>query len=150
GWAALDLALMAEGMVVVPLYSRAAPAELASVLKDSEPRRLFVGDQSLAERVSSAVPPAVLLHEVFFAPDLIPPLPQAPISRSDGDLVTIMYTSGTAGEPKGVCLSVGNVTFMLSRTSERLNRLMAEAREPERVFHYLPFNFTASWIALLT
>src|SRR5262249_29879403 len=65
GWAALDLALMAEGMVVVPLYSRAAPAELASVLKDSEPRRLFVGDQSLAERVSSAVPPAVLLHEVF-------------------------------------------------------------------------------------
>ena len=153
GWAALDLALMTEGMVVVPLYSRATPAELASVIKDSEPRRLFVGDPSLAERVKEAgcaVPPAVLLHEVFSAPDLIPPLPPAPIPRRDGDLVTIMYTSGTAGEPKGVCLSVGNVTFMLSRTSERLDQLIGEEREPERVFHYLPFNFTASWIALLT
>ena len=155
-WAALDLALMAEGLVVVPLYSRAAPAELVSVLKDCQPRYLFVSEESLSETVrkawpnGSAAPALVLLPEVFSAPDLIPPLPDAPIPRSDGELVTIMYTSGTSGEAKGVCLNLANVTFMLSRTSERLNQLMGATRETERVFQYLPFNFTASWMALLT
>ena len=29
-WVALDLAIMAEGLIVVPLYARQAPAELVS------------------------------------------------------------------------------------------------------------------------
>ncbi len=32
-WAALDLAMMAEGLIVVPLYARQAPAELAAMLE---------------------------------------------------------------------------------------------------------------------
>src|SRR5580700_7357994 len=38
-WVALDLALMAEGVVVVPLYSRQAPAELVAMMQDSSPSR---------------------------------------------------------------------------------------------------------------
>src|SRR5258708_40125539 len=34
-WAALDLAMMAEGVIVVPLYSRQAPVELAGMMKDA-------------------------------------------------------------------------------------------------------------------
>ncbi len=71
-------------------------------------------------------------------------------SLRDSDLVTIIYTSGTSGEPKGVCLNVGNITHMISCTTERLDQLMGETHEPDRVFHYLPFNFAASWIVLLT
>src|ERR1700741_4146063 len=37
-WVAFHLALMAEGLIVVPLYSRQAPAELAAILKDCLPR----------------------------------------------------------------------------------------------------------------
>src|SRR6202521_2070488 len=33
-WVAFHLALMAEGVIVVPLYSRQASAELASMMKD--------------------------------------------------------------------------------------------------------------------
>src|SRR5713101_9353239 len=33
-WAAVHLGLMAEGVIVVPLYSRQAPAELAAMMKD--------------------------------------------------------------------------------------------------------------------
>ena len=43
-WAAIDLALMAEGLVVVPLYSRQAPAELATMMKDCTPRCCFASD----------------------------------------------------------------------------------------------------------
>ena len=36
-WAALDLAMMAEGIIVVPLYARQAPAELVGMMKDCSP-----------------------------------------------------------------------------------------------------------------
>ncbi len=36
-WVAMDLALMAEGLIVVPLYSRQAPAELVAMMKDCTP-----------------------------------------------------------------------------------------------------------------
>src|SRR5512146_1361253 len=36
-WVAMDLAIMAEGLIVVPLYARQAPAELAAMMKDCSP-----------------------------------------------------------------------------------------------------------------
>jgi len=152
-WAAVHLALMAEGVIVVPLYSRQAPAELAGMMKDCQPRLIFVGEAALGDGVAQAWPEGprrVLLEEV-----LQPSAPQRKFSdrpnpRQDGDIVTIIYTSGTSGEPKGVCLNVGNLTHMLSCTTERLDQLMGATHEPDRVFHYLPFNFAASTILLLS
>jgi long-chain acyl-CoA synthetase len=97
-------------------------------------------------------PRCILLDELFSAPSASPGIAadSSPLQRTAADIVTIIYTSGTSGEPKGVCLSAGNVTFMLQRTAERLNQLMGATREPDRIFHYLPFNFCASWIALLS
>jgi long-chain acyl-CoA synthetase len=66
------------------------------------------------------------------------------------DPVTIIYTSGTSGEAKGVVLTAANVSFMLDRTAERLSELMNGSTGQDRIFHYLPFTFAASWIALLT
>ena len=57
-WAALDVALMAEGAIVVPLYSRQAPAELAVMIRDCSPRLLFVSDASLGEALAQAWPEA--------------------------------------------------------------------------------------------
>ncbi|MGH7162227.1 MAG: AMP-binding protein, partial [Planctomycetota bacterium] len=68
----------------------------------------------------------------------------------DADPVRVIYTSGTSGEAKGVVLTAGNVGHMLPCADGRLDALMAGARGPERVFHYLPFCFAGSWILLLT
>src|SRR5271169_1194817 len=57
-WAACDLALIAEGVIVVPLYSRQAPAELAAMMKDCTPRLLFVGDASLGGAIAQTWPEA--------------------------------------------------------------------------------------------
>src|SRR5712664_1735261 len=46
-WAAFYLALMAEGVIVVPLYSRQSPTELATMMKDCQPRLIFVSDTTL-------------------------------------------------------------------------------------------------------
>jgi len=156
-WVAVDLALMAEGIIVVPLYSRQAAGELAGMMKDCSPSLLIVGDAELGgniEREWPERPHRVLMEEVLRATPAREPVMEAPNARTDGDLATIIYTSGTSGEPKGVCLNVGNVTHMLKCTSERLDQLMdlvsSGQREPDKVFHYLPFNFAGSWILLLS
>src|SRR6266705_6602183 len=46
-WIAVDLALMAEGVVAVPLYYRQTPAELVAMLKDCQPRLVIFGFDAL-------------------------------------------------------------------------------------------------------
>ena len=157
-WIAIDLALMAENFVVVPLYSRQAPAEVVSVMKDCDPRLLIVGESSLGEAITQAwpakdaarAPSCVSFDALFPQNELMAEALTPPTSRSDSDLVTIIYTSGTSGEPKGVCLNTGNISFMLARTTDRLAQLMTGVSSPDNVFHYLPLNFAASWIAVLS
>jgi long-chain acyl-CoA synthetase len=156
-WAAFDLALMAEGLIVVPLYSRQSPAELAAMMRDSDPKLLFASDAALADAAMQAwtgdsvkAPRRVLFDEILKQPVQPHAIPDNANPREGGDIGTIIYTSGTSGEPKGVCLTTANLTHMLSCTTERLDQLMGQTREPDRVFHYAPFNFAASWVLLLS
>jgi long-chain acyl-CoA synthetase len=148
-WIAVDLALMSKGIVVVPLYSRQAPAELAAMVRDSGASTIFCDGQELRDGLLNALHearPTALFDEIFQSkPDSLPCTPHDP-SRP----LTIIYTSGTSGEAKGVVLTEGNVTFMLSRTSAAIGQLMGTRGAPERVFHWTPLNFAASWISLLT
>src|SRR5260370_14670888 len=93
--------------------------------------------------------------EIFADPGVVhaqrrPVASQAPASRDPQDLVAIIYTSGTSGEPKGVCLTVANLDRLLACTTQRLDELMGPASRPDRVIHYLPLNFAASWIFTLS
>jgi long-chain acyl-CoA synthetase len=155
-WVAMDLALMAEGLIVVPLYSRQAPGELVAMMKDCTPALVFCGDAALRDGIAQAwteAPPQFLLEEVFAGVDGVQ-LERPQIGEDSP--VTIIYTSGTSGEAKGVVLTAANVGFMLDRTAERLEQLMSGSASAsgsvrqDRIFHYLPFTFAASWIALLT
>ncbi|MFY9742695.1 MAG: AMP-binding protein [Candidatus Sulfotelmatobacter sp.] len=149
-WLAADLALMAEGLIVVPLYSRQAPTELIAMMKDSTLSLLCCGDPALRDSIAQSwpeAPPQCLFDEVFAGVEGIE-LERPQVGKDDP--VTIIYTSGTSGEAKGVVLTASNVGFMLERTSERLAQLMSGSKEQDRIFHYLPFTFAASWIAMLT
>ncbi len=149
-WMAFDLAAMAEGLIVVPLYFRQAPAELVAMMKDSTPSLVCCGVAALRDGIREnwpAAPPHFLFDEIFAEKsEAALDLPRI----SDSDPVTIIYTSGTSGEAKGVVLTAANVGFMLGCTSARLDSLMRGRSGQDRIFHYLPFSFCASWIALLT
>jgi long-chain acyl-CoA synthetase len=157
-WVALDLALMAEGIVTVPLYSRQAPAELAAMLRDAQPSLICAGDAALGDALASAWPEAprrALFDEIFAtsasttsATASASSQPLTPLAPND--IVTIIYTSGTSGEAKGVQLNCRNLDHMLACTGARLDLLMGQSKRPDRVFHYLPFCFAGSWVLLLS
>jgi long-chain acyl-CoA synthetase len=149
-WTALDLAIMSEGAIVVPLYARQATKELVGMMKDCSPSILCCGDAALRDAVQKEWPDAprsVLLDEIF-----APKNEQAasPVTLADTDPVTIIYTSGTLGEPKGVVLNAGNLNHMIPCTGARLDQLMGPQTQPDRIFHHLPFCFAGSWILMLT
>jgi long-chain acyl-CoA synthetase len=149
-WVALDLALMSEGIIVVPLYARQAPADLAAMMKDSTPSVIVCSDEALSAELRTRWPeaPEIMPMECIFAGAA--GIKSAAFQHADSDAVTIIYTSGTSGEPKGVVLNAGNVSHMLGCTNGRLDVLMAGHAEFDNVFHYTPFCFAASWIAMLT
>jgi len=152
-WAALDLAAMAEGIIVVPLYARQASKELAGMMKDCAPSLIVCGEPALRDGVAQVwpqMPPAVLFEEIFVRGSGVADDGRPPIPLAGSDPVTIIYTSGTSGEPKGVVLSVANLDHMLRCTTERLDLLMGKTSQPDRVFHYLPFCFAGSWVLLLS
>jgi long-chain acyl-CoA synthetase len=152
-WTAADLAIMTGGIIVVPLYARQAPRELVSMMKDCSPALIICGDAALREGVTQNwpdAPPVRLLEEVFSAGAEAGDKSSAPVPLANDDPITIIYTSGTSGEPKGVVLNVGNVGHMLSCTNARLDLLMGPRDVPDQVFHYLPTCFAGSWILLLT
>jgi long-chain acyl-CoA synthetase len=154
-WVAMDLAIMAEGLIVVPLYARQASAELVAMMKDCSPALIVCGDATLRDAILENWPNApqhVLVEDVFEVDSHLLQRTQRmghPL-LADTDPVTIIYTSGTSGEAKGVILTAGNVGHMLGCTSERLDALMQNQAGQDRVFHYLPFCFAGSWIMLLT
>jgi long-chain acyl-CoA synthetase len=153
-WVAADLAMMAEGIIVVPLYARQAPSELVGMIRDSGASLICCGDDALSDGIKKAwpdAPPIHLFDEIFSSNEPVGEAELArPITLSDDDPVTIIYTSGTSGEPKGVILNVANLNHMLVCTNGRLDLLIGQREDPERVFHYLPFCFAGSWILLLT
>src|ERR1700688_201899 len=150
-WVAMDLAIMAEGVTVVPLYPRQAAAELVAMMQDCSPSLIACGERSLADSIVQAWPdaPPSFCFENVFTPGRTPAQSSTTVIAEE-DVVTIIYTSGTSGEAKGVMLNAGNIGFMLGCTSGRLDQMMRNRSGQHSVFHYLPLCFAGSWIMMLT
>ncbi|PKQ15977.1 MAG: hypothetical protein CVT68_09005, partial [Actinobacteria bacterium HGW-Actinobacteria-8] len=78
--------------------------------------------------------------------DALVDAPAAP--RDPDEPVTIIYTSGTSGEAKGVVLSVANVDYMLPVLKDAVEAMMGATEPDHRVFHYLPLCFAGSRMVL--
>jgi long-chain acyl-CoA synthetase len=118
-WAALDLAALGLGLVVVPLYVDDNPGNIAWCVGNAEARVLLVESAKMAAalRQTGAMLPSLYVLRAApgeEAPSIASLLPaDAPGPRfeslAEETVATICYTSGTSGRPKGVMLSHGNI-----------------------------------------
>lgn len=123
GFAAWFHAVALAGRPVLPLNLRLTPGEIARQLEDARVTRLLggAGDARVA-----ALDGSVSGLHCIVAPDLdsLPactdPLPG---ERADDDgVLAVLFTSGTTGRAKGVCLTRGNFAASAVAARSRLGR----------------------------
>ena len=115
-------ACAAAGLTFMPLNSRLAAPELKYIFDDSDARALLLSEPflGLCEEAGSTARSLEVLIGLDLDPrpagmrDYEELLAASSESSPDGDgdpgdIAQIYYTSGTTGDPKGVCLTHGNV-----------------------------------------
>src|SRR6266850_310600 len=161
-WVAADQGALGLGVVVVPLYVDDNPENVAWCLENSGARLLVVESGRMADalsKVSKALPHILSLaadpgddHRTVegVLPKQAPEFEAVPLA--DNALATICYTSGTAGRPKGVMLTHGNILanvaacqrLRLARSDDVFLSLLPLSHMFERTGgYYLPLSIGA-------
>jgi long-chain acyl-CoA synthetase len=139
-WPVVDFAVLAIGAVAVPLYQTLTPEQMGYILRDAEVKAYFIsGKQQYAKfRGAGEVPTlehvCVLDEGEFGNAESFTAALQGAMGLETPDagfdamvwetrpeeLATIVYTSGTTGDPKGVMLTHKNVADNLRYSTEGL------------------------------
>ncbi|HUP63824.1 MAG TPA: long-chain fatty acid--CoA ligase [Thermoanaerobaculia bacterium] len=134
-WTIADFAILAANAVSVPVYSTLLSWQIEYILKDSETVAVVLSDQSQLEKILEIRGNCPALREIISmnplsgtasgvrswsdvvkegealekseGPDAFGKLLH---QRKPSDLATLVYTSGTTGNPKGAMLTHGNIT----------------------------------------
>jgi Long-chain acyl-CoA synthetases (AMP-forming) len=145
-WFLADFAAQMAGLVAVGLYPKQASEAVRFIFEHSETKLVFVGPMPDSEAFLACVPAGVkrvaLPYPGVPSCDLdwdelvrsAKPMPQSEYRKpADDELTTLVYTSGTTGQPKGVMITAGNVNFV----TEGMLRVMPP-RGKEVFLSYLP------------
>jgi long-chain acyl-CoA synthetase len=161
-WHIADVACLSVGGVTAPIYATNSPEQVRHVIADSESNVAVVENAGQLEKVLKVRSELPLLRkvvviegydggaddEVVLSWDRLLELgtdddarfDEAAASVSPSDLATLVYTSGTTGNPKGVMLTHSNIWWTATHSEQRIP---LPARESERALSYLPLSHIA-------
>jgi long-chain acyl-CoA synthetase len=147
-WVMGDLAIMMAGCVSVPIYPTLTAPSIRQILEHSESKLIIIGKLDHYAGQKSGIPENIIRLSISLYGIDEPntwenwvnnhsPM-QAPAVWSPDDLMTIMYTSGTTGKPKGVMHSVGAFDSTISSACPELG-----IQQHPVLFSYLPMSHIA-------
>ncbi|WP_371189119.1 AMP-binding protein [Thalassotalea maritima] len=145
-WFITDLAIMMAGMISVPIYGTAGKGTISYVIEHSAMKAIFVGpldktdaflgaDKGAIEIISfgnhypNAIAGDMDLVQIFNEQPVLEQLHEAGMD----DCMSIVYTSGTTGAPKGVVISYKNLSSAAHATVKVIG-----SQGNDRILSYLP------------
>lgn len=164
----VNFAAYANRAVAIPLYATSSAPQVEYIIKDAGIRLVFVGEQYQYDTVMEVMDkcpeielvvifdPEVKKKEgdtksVYFHEYMSMPVEKEDMAKvkermshaSEDDLVDILYTSGTTGEPKGVTLHQYNYTQAFINHDIRLT----EMSDKDVSMNFLPLThiFERAW-----
>lgn len=147
-WFITDLAIMLAGHVSVPIYSTAGEKTIKYVLNHAQCPVVFVGKLDKTLEQVAAIPegviklgfpypniegdPSINMDQSWQDILVNEPYMERPIPALES-IMTIVYTSGSTGDPKGVVHSYHSICWAGSNS---LNEL--KVNQEDRILSYLP------------
>ena len=139
-WPVVDFAALAVGAVDVPLYQTLTPEQMGYILRDCGAKAIFVSSKQQYKKLVEAGEIPTLEHVAVFdvgefgnTTSFAEVMKRAgELERTDSgfdallhetkpeELATIVYTSGTTGDPKGVMLTHRNLGDNLRYSTDGL------------------------------
>lgn len=142
-WAIADLAALAAGAVTVPIYPTLPPSQVLHILSDSGAKAIVVSDSKQLQKVETARDSCsnlkifIAMDETTAKGDILSfdatlkegetagaALEETFEQRRDAvlpeDLMSLVYTSGTTGNPKGAMLTHANFVAALDGIQKAL------------------------------
>lgn len=142
-WFIADCAMMMAGVISVPIYPTAEAKTIRYVLDHCEARAIIIGKLDNWQEPESALPGSIITIgmpyqtvdcQYNWAELIDSTQPLTAFSEPDSrDIMSILYTSGSTGNPKGVCLSYGSYEYACKTCCDLLDYL-----EGDRTLSYLP------------
>ncbi len=158
-WVLADIGAIHAGAIPVPIYATLAQPQVEHIASHSEMRLSFVENEAMLARLMEARERLPKLEHAVLFSGAVPEDPPLPVISWDDflalgdkqkaadpaafgkrwadarrdDLLTIVYTSGTTGLPKGVMLTHGNILSQI----ETLPRVV-DIKVDDTTISYLP------------
>lgn len=146
-WVMADLAIMMAGCISVPLYPTLGADSIKEILIHSDSKAVIVGKLDDFSKQQAGIPDVlsigVELYDIHLEQSWETLVKQheaienTPTQKGE-DLMTIMYTSGTTGTPKGVMHTVGAFNQLINTSIDQI-----KLPDHPRYFSYLPMTHIA-------
>lgn len=151
-WIMGDLAIMMAGCISIPIYATLSADSIHEILIHSESKAIIVGKLDDYSQQKSGIPEipiiGVELYDIIekYGWDELAAKNEAIkglTTQNPEDLMTIMYTSGTTGNPKGVMHTVGSFNNVINAAYD-----VIKIPSQPRYFSYLPLTHIAERVGI--
>lgn len=142
-WIMADLAIAMAGCVSVPLYPNISTETLEEIILHSESKAIFIGKLDQPEQIRKGVPDSLIQISFPFYPNagcinwdelVAQHAPFTGVPQLDPQaLASIVYTSGTTGQSKGVMNTYHAMSFAVEAFLKNFPDIKTEV-----FFSYLP------------